>query len=194
MKDYYGVLGVGSNADEKAIKSAYRRLAKRTHPDLAPVGRKAAATEQFKVVAEAYWVLSDKFRRCEYDLSRKGVEAGLNYKVQGSRKAQGESSKVKGRTRDVSVEELFEEILRYANEEFYKADKATYAVRFGCGGILGLLAGLVIWMGFFVESGLFAFCILAGIGVFGFLSAYYGDRFWDRLMELGDANLRRRWR
>jgi len=163
MKDYYGVLGVGWNADEKAIKSAYRRLAKRTHPDLAPV-------------------------------DRKGGGEGLNYKVQGSGKVKGQSSKVKGRTRDVSVEELFEEILRYANEEFYKADKATYAVRFGCGGILGLLAGLVIWMGFFVESGLFAFCILAGIGVFGFLSAYYGDRFWDRLMELGDANLRRRWR
>ena len=64
-KDYYEILGVSKNADEKEIKSAYRKLAKKYHPDLHQ-GDEAAA-EKFKEVSEAYEVLSDKEKRKKYD-------------------------------------------------------------------------------------------------------------------------------
>lgn len=64
-KDYYEILGVSKNADEKEIKSAYRKLAKKYHPDLHQ-GDDAAA-EKFKEVSEAYEVLSDKDKRNKYD-------------------------------------------------------------------------------------------------------------------------------
>ena len=64
-KDYYEILGVSKDADEKEIKKAYRKLAKKYHPDLHQ-GDDAAA-EKFKEVSEAYEVLSDKDKRNKYD-------------------------------------------------------------------------------------------------------------------------------
>ena len=64
-KDYYEILGVSKNADEKEIKSAYRKLAKKYHPDLHQ-GDDAAA-EKSKEISEAYEVLSDKSKRKKYD-------------------------------------------------------------------------------------------------------------------------------
>ena len=57
-RDYYEVLGVNRNADDAAIKKAYRKLAKKYHPD-SNVGN-AQAEERFKEVTEAYDILSDK--------------------------------------------------------------------------------------------------------------------------------------
>ena len=64
-RDYYAVLGVGKQADAQQIKQAYRRLARRHHPDLNPGDREAA--ERFKEIGEAYEVLSDPERRRRYD-------------------------------------------------------------------------------------------------------------------------------
>lgn len=64
-KDYYDVLGVPKDADEKAIKSAYRKLARKYHPDVNP--NKAEAERRFKEINEAYEVLSDKDKRQKYD-------------------------------------------------------------------------------------------------------------------------------
>ena len=64
-KDYYESLGVGRDADEKAIKRAYRRLARQYHPDVNPNDPKAE--ERFKEVTEAYEVLSDPEKRSKYD-------------------------------------------------------------------------------------------------------------------------------
>ena len=63
-RDYYEVLGVDKNADEATIKSAYRKLAKKYHPDVNP-GEEAAA--KFKEASEAYAVLSDADKRRQYD-------------------------------------------------------------------------------------------------------------------------------
>ncbi|UCH51659.1 MAG: DnaJ domain-containing protein [Chloroflexota bacterium] len=64
-KDYYSVLGVGRSAPDKEIKQAYRRLARKYHPDVNP-GDKAAEAK-FKEVNEAYEVLSDPEKRKKYD-------------------------------------------------------------------------------------------------------------------------------
>jgi molecular chaperone DnaJ len=63
-RDYYEVLGVARNADEGAIKSAYRKLARQYHPD---VNKAPDAEERFKEVNEAYEILSDADKRQTYD-------------------------------------------------------------------------------------------------------------------------------
>jgi curved DNA-binding protein len=64
-KDYYKILGVSKTASEKEIKAAYRRLAKKHHPDINPGNKEAEA--RFKEIGEAYDVLSDKEKRKRYD-------------------------------------------------------------------------------------------------------------------------------
>ncbi len=65
MKDYYEILGVSRDANADAIKSAYRRLALKYHPDKNPGDK--TAEERFKEGAEAYAVLSDADKRARYD-------------------------------------------------------------------------------------------------------------------------------
>ena len=69
FKDYYDTLGVKPDASEADIKSAYRRLARKFHPD---VSKEAGAEERFKAVNEAYEVLRDTDKRAQYDQLRAG--------------------------------------------------------------------------------------------------------------------------
>ena len=64
-RDYYEVLGVGRDADDAAIKKAYRALAKKYHPDMNPGDKEAE--KKFKEASEAYAVLSDAEKRRQYD-------------------------------------------------------------------------------------------------------------------------------
>ena len=64
-RDYYEVLGVEKNADDAAIKKAYRALAKKYHPDMNPGDQEAE--KKFKEASEAYAVLSDPEKRKQYD-------------------------------------------------------------------------------------------------------------------------------
>src|SRR5258705_10289081 len=68
-KDFYAVLGVGSNASQDEIKKAYRKLAKKFHPDANASDAKAA--ERFKEISEANNVLSDPAKRKQYDEMRR---------------------------------------------------------------------------------------------------------------------------
>jgi len=68
FKDYYEILGVAPDAETTDIKAAYRRLARKYHPDLNP---DEAAEANFKEVAEAWEVLRDETRRAEYDELRR---------------------------------------------------------------------------------------------------------------------------
>ena len=64
-RDYYEVLGIGRNADAKEIKKAYRKLAKKYHPDMNPGDKQAE--QKFKEITEAYNVLSDTEKKKLYD-------------------------------------------------------------------------------------------------------------------------------
>jgi len=64
-KDYYNILGVNREANEREIRQAYRRLARKYHPDVNPGDKSAEA--RFKQINEAYEVLSDKEKRQKYD-------------------------------------------------------------------------------------------------------------------------------
>lgn len=64
-RDYYEVLGVSKTASDSEIKSAYRKLAKKYHPDMNPGDKEAEA--KFKEASEAYAILSDADKRRQYD-------------------------------------------------------------------------------------------------------------------------------
>lgn len=75
-KDYYKILGIQRNADEKTIKKAYKKMALKYHPDK---NKEPNATDQFKLVSEAYEVLSDKKKRNIYNnFGEEGLKSGRN--------------------------------------------------------------------------------------------------------------------
>jgi molecular chaperone DnaJ len=80
-KDFYAVLGVPADADTDAIKKAYRRLARKHHPD-ANAGEAAAET-RFKEIGEAYAVLSDTEQRRQYDAVRAMARGGARFTAGG---------------------------------------------------------------------------------------------------------------
>lgn len=75
-KDYYEILGVSRDADANTIKSAYRKLARKYHPD---VNKTKEAEEKFKDINEAYEVLSDKNKRQRYDSLGANWQGGADY-------------------------------------------------------------------------------------------------------------------
>lgn len=75
-KDYYEILGVDKKAGNDEIKKAYRKLAKKHHPDNNPNNK--AAEEKFKEISEAYEVLSDKEKRSKYDRFGSNSQYGNN--------------------------------------------------------------------------------------------------------------------
>lgn len=122
-KDYYKTLGVSKDASADEIKKAYRKLARKYHPDANKGDEKAE--EKFKEVSEAYDVLSDEKRRKEYDEARSlfgggGFRGGPG----GSRRGSG------GGTNDFDLDDLFETMGRGSTGTA------------GAGGLGDLLGGL----------------------------------------------------
>jgi curved DNA-binding protein len=79
FRDYYEVLGVARTAKPEDIKRAYRQLARKKHPDLAPQAERARATEHFKEINEAYEVLKDPKKRSRYDALGENWKNGMDY-------------------------------------------------------------------------------------------------------------------
>lgn len=80
FRDYYEILGVGRQATDKEIKSAYRKLARKWHPDLHTGKDKEEAEEKIKQINEAYEVLSDKEKRDKYDRLGKNWRDGQDFR------------------------------------------------------------------------------------------------------------------
>jgi curved DNA-binding protein len=81
FKDYYATLGIPKSASEKEIKQAFRKLARKHHPDVNPGDKKAEA--KFKDINEAYEVLGDREKRRKYD------ELGANWRAYEQAEATG---------------------------------------------------------------------------------------------------------
>ena len=81
MKDYYQILGVLDSVSQEEVKSAFRKLAFKHHPDTNP-GNEKQAEEKFKEINEAYGVLGDKDKRQQYDFVRRSQFAGVGYDTQ----------------------------------------------------------------------------------------------------------------
>lgn len=83
-RDYYEVLGVSKDATDQDIKSSFRKLSRKWHPDMQSSktdAEKKDAEEKFKEIAEAYEVLSDKSKRANYD--KFGFEDQNNFSSSG---------------------------------------------------------------------------------------------------------------
>ena len=73
-RDYYEILGIAKDSDERTIKKAYRKLARKHHPDASSESPEIAE-KKFKEISEAYEVLADKEKRSRYDrFGHKGVD------------------------------------------------------------------------------------------------------------------------
>ncbi len=87
-KDFYKILGVSDKASQDEIKSAYRTLAKKYHPDVKPGDSTAA--DRFKGIGEAYAVLSDPVKRKQYDQMRRIPNLGFGRGRSGARGSAGD--------------------------------------------------------------------------------------------------------
>lgn len=145
-RDYYEVLGVEKNADDAAIKKAYRVLAKKYHPDMNPGD--AEAEKKFKEASEAYAVLSDPEKRRQYDqFGHAAFEGGAggaggfdfsgadfsdifgdifgDFFGGGSRRSQNSNGPMKGANLRTSVRLTFEEAVFGCKKEIELTIKET---------------------------------------------------------------------
>src|SRR6188768_700433 len=88
--DYYKVLGVEKNASDKDIKNAYRKMARKYHPDLNP--NDAEANKKFQELNEANEVLSDPEKRKKYDKYGENWQHGEAYEQQARQQQQSRRS------------------------------------------------------------------------------------------------------
>ena len=102
-KDYYKTLGVKREATEQDIKQAYRRLARKHHPDVNPGDKGAEA--KFKEINEAYEVLSDKEKRQKYDTYGDQWQHADQFARSGRAPGQGPFGRTGGQTREFRFEE-----------------------------------------------------------------------------------------
>ena len=116
-KDFYAALGVQKSATDDEIKKAYRKLARKYHPDQNPGNKQAE--EKFKEISEAYQVLSDKKERSQYDAIRAMGGAGARFSAGG--------------TGAGGFEDIFSMFSGSPHMRFSTSD-GTYGASYGAGG------------------------------------------------------------
>jgi curved DNA-binding protein len=108
FKDYYKILGVEPDSDVKAIKTAYRKLARKYHPDMNP---DKGAEEKFKEVAEAYQVLKNEQTRADFDELRKyGSQSQAGFQPPPGWKGSTSSSRQSEQRHDGDFSDFFNSI------------------------------------------------------------------------------------
>lgn len=107
MENWYNVLNLTNQASDKEIKAAYRKLAKENHPDAFPGDRVRA--ERFRVVSEAYRVLSDPQKRRAYDeqLAKRSAAAGKENKQPRDKQRDSRTADFDIRNMHKSFEQFF---------------------------------------------------------------------------------------
>jgi DnaJ-class molecular chaperone len=146
IKDYYTILGVTPESDEEQIRSQYRKLAMRYHPDRNP--EDPEAEEKFKEIAEAYGVLTDPQKRSQYDAAK---AAGMDWQHNGSQGGFSYSQEdiLRDLFRDPRFQSMFEGLLQeFQRSGFRHSSRFVRQSFFGgrgmfIGGLfmLGSLAG-----------------------------------------------------
>jgi len=106
-KNYYDILGINTEANEEEIKSAFRKLARKCHPDV--TGNTPDSVEKFKSISEAYDVLSDQIKRRRYDALRGILHRVKEEQTPPSSKKTSKNTRQKSSTSDKSQEKNTEQ-------------------------------------------------------------------------------------
>src|SRR5262245_38215792 len=102
FRDYYETLGIPRNAGDDQIRTAFRKLARKNHPDVNPGDK--GAEERFKEINEAYSVLSDSQKRKQYDALGANWKQGADFRPppeDWGRRTRGQDQNVRFEYRDV---------------------------------------------------------------------------------------------
>jgi curved DNA-binding protein len=127
-KDYYEILGLNRKASEQEVKAAYRKAARKHHPDLHAKGEKAAAEEKFKEINEAYAVLGDKDKREKYDRLGDSPQNGQEWQPTPS--AGSEGSRAWQNTDSEGFSDFFESLFGRATAgDFARAYRPARSTR-----------------------------------------------------------------
>lgn len=113
--DYYEQLGVARNASMQEIRQAYRRLAKKYHPDVN--GGDPQAGARFKLIVEAYETLANEALRSAYDKKLAGMEQSASHKATSGRDTSRQGRVVTNPLDPVSMREQFEQFFGMAPKE-----------------------------------------------------------------------------
>jgi hypothetical protein len=162
LKRAYQVLGVPLSASALSIKQAYRRIAKRWHPDLYPSGTASheEATGMMKVINGAYLLVQHaplRYHVETYPLAAHKKNQAVGYSDREPREADRNRIPV--------------------------TDRFEFWVRFVCGALLGAVTGLRLFLSFFEHPAILMVVTGSLVLGCGFGAARYGDRFWHSILQ-----------
>lgn len=143
MKNYYTILGVDESCTDEELRSCYRKLAMRYHPDRNPDDLEAE--ERFKEIAEAYGVLTDPVKRREYDLCRKNSQTFASSEEKSDFAYSQEDI-----LKDLFQDPMFQQMFRSLLSEFQRAGfrySSTFVSRSFFGAKGGMIAGGIFFIG-----------------------------------------------
>ncbi len=170
--DYYKLLNIHSNASDKEIQTAYRKIALVNHPDKNPNDPKAE--EYFKLVTEAYNVLSNPIKKRKFDQIIQGVYIKQNqqkehvYDPRDRRYKTQSKEEIREKVERIKKKREEEDVLLFNERE----SKISHKLRYTAIGLILLFGYLFAFNRWFIDENSFdIFYILMGFGVF-ILSAY----------------------